>query len=64
VVVVMMMMVITIIMSGHVVIISKEPKSKYRRAPVSTDSVSAFSVIRDSPRPEKNNWKVKEINGS
>jgi hypothetical protein len=32
--------------------------------PASTDSVSAFSVIRDSPRPEKNNWKIKEINGS
>jgi hypothetical protein len=26
---------------------------KYRHAPVSTDSVYAFSVIRGSPRPEK-----------
>jgi hypothetical protein len=49
----MMMMIIIIIMSGHVVIVSKEPKSKYSRAPVSTDSVSPFSVIRDSPRPKK-----------
>jgi len=27
---------------------------KYRRTPVSADSVSAVSVIRDLPRPEKN----------
>jgi hypothetical protein len=33
----------------------------YRRAPVSVDSVSAVSVIRDIPRPGKN-LKIKEIN--
>jgi hypothetical protein len=33
---------------------------KYRCAPLSTDSVSAVSVIRGSSRPEKKNWKLKK----
>jgi hypothetical protein len=33
---------------------------KYSHAPVSTDSVSAVSVIRGL----KKNWKIKEINRS
>jgi hypothetical protein len=38
-------------------------KLQYRHASVSTDSVSAVSVISGSPQPEKNG-KIKEINGS
>jgi hypothetical protein len=38
--------------------------TKYSRPPVFTDSVSAVSVIRGLPRPEKESWKIKEINGS
>jgi hypothetical protein len=34
----------------------------YSRAPLSVDSLSAVSVIRDLPQPEKN-WKIKKING-
>jgi hypothetical protein len=41
----------------------KSKRKKYRRAPISIDSVSVVSVIRDSPPPPKN-WKIKEINGS
>jgi hypothetical protein len=32
----------------------------YSRAPVSTDSVSAVSVFRGLPRPEKRIGKLKE----
>jgi hypothetical protein len=38
-------------------------KILYSRAPVSTDSATAVSVIRGLSRPEKN-LKMKEINGS
>jgi hypothetical protein len=36
---------------------------KYSHAPVSTDSVSAVSVICSLLWPEKN-WKIKKINDS
>jgi hypothetical protein len=36
--------------------------SRIEVCPLFTDSVSAVSGIRISPRPEKN-WKIKEING-
>jgi hypothetical protein len=39
---------------------SKNGIYKYGRAPVSADSVSAFSVIRSLPRPEKKIGKLKK----
>ena len=36
----------------------------YMWTPVSVESVSAVSVIRGLPRPEKKIWKIKEKNGS
>jgi hypothetical protein len=38
-------------------------KIKHSHAPVSTDSISAFSVIHGLLWPEKN-CKIEEINGS
>jgi hypothetical protein len=39
-------------------------ESKYSRAAVSIDSVSAVAVICSLLQHEEENWKIKEINSS
>jgi hypothetical protein len=47
---------------SHLALLSRTNKlQQYRRAPESTDAVYAVSVIPGSLRPEKKNWKIKQI---